>query len=76
MQHEDCFLDFTEEDYEEMVNFSPIIQKPDMTALCFPLGTPIDFPIQEIVAENINPTNFIIRGLPSINGGELNLFDR
>ena len=71
MQHDDCFLDFTQEDYEELINFSPTIQAAENTTLCFSLGTPIDFTIQEVVADNLVPTNFIIRGLPSVSGGEL-----
>lgn len=71
MQNENCGLDFTAEDYEELVNFNTTITQPENITLCYPLGTPIDFPIQELVIDNITPTNFVIRGLPSINGGEV-----
>lgn len=65
LTNEECLWEFNEEDYKNISSLQPVKQTPtDSVDRCFNLGEDIVFPIQEVIAENFEPTVFVINGLP------------
>lgn len=65
LQDQQCLWE-SEDDFKNVLNFQPVLTPVEHVAeTCFDLGTPLVFPIQEVIAENIEPSVFVIHGLPT-----------
>lgn len=65
LQDQECLWEFSKEDYQNIPSFQPVKQSYETRVeKCFGLGENLSFPLQDVVIENMDPSMFIINGLP------------